>query len=85
MLMRHTEHGWHNASDLEREDMKKNGWIESSDAEYQEVIKKKLALTTKDDTIEPQEAPKAKLGRPSKLSILGGSNEHNSANFKSKP
>ena len=84
MLMRHTEHGWHNASDLEREDMKKNGWIESSDAEYQEVIaKKKLALTTKDDTIEPQEAPKAKLGRPSKLSNLGGSNGNSSANYKS--
>jgi len=83
MLMRHKDHGWHNASDLEKDDMKKNGWIESSDAEYQEVIKKKLALTNKSDTIEPQEAPKAKLGRPSKLSNLGGSNGNSSANYKS--
>lgn len=82
MLMRHNEHGWHNASDLEREDMKKNGWIESSDAEYQEVIAKKLALTIKSDTIAPQEAPKAKLGRPSKLSNLGGSNGNSSAGNK---
>ena len=83
MLMRHKEHGWHNASDLEKDDMKKNGWIESINSEYQEVIAmKKLALTPKSDIIEPQEAPKAKLGRPSKLS-LGGSNGNSTNRYQS--
>ena len=83
MLMRHAEHGWHNASDLEKDDMKKNGWIESSDAEYQEVIKKKLALTAKSDTIAPQAVAIPTLGRPSKISKLGGLNGNSSASFKS--
>lgn len=79
MLMRHPDNGWHNASGLEVEDMKKNGWIESSDEEYQKVITAKKSPQNKEaDIIEPQDAPaKGKPGRKSK-NLMGGIYNDNS-------
>ena len=73
MLMRHDEHGWHNANGIEIEEMKKNGWIESSYAEYQKVVDAKKSPKQKEAVIiEPQDAPaKGKPGRKPKL-YLGG-------------
>ncbi len=44
MLMRHDLNGWHEATGAEVEDMKKNGWRESSYKEHSEEILKKLEL-----------------------------------------
>lgn len=84
-LMQHENHGLHYAiSDQEQEEMVKIGWFAISEHPAIEKERKmKLALTPKDVIIEPQEAPKAKLGRPSKLSNLGGSNEYSSERNKS--
>jgi len=41
MLMKHDNGGWHDASGAEVEDMKKNGWVESSYNEYAAVVAKK--------------------------------------------
>lgn len=48
MLMRHPNHGWHDASGADVEVMKKNGWIESSYEEHAKVVAAKHA--TKDST-----------------------------------
>lgn len=73
MLMRHDEHGWHQATGLEVEDMKKNGWIETSDAERKKIIDaKKSPQKVEADIIEPQDAPaKGKPGRKPK-NLMGG-------------
>ena len=83
-LMQHLGHGLHYAvSQQEQEEMEKIGWFAISEHPAIEKERKmKLALTSKDVIIEPQEAPKAKLGRPSKLS-LGGSNGNSSEYNKS--
>ena len=84
-LMQSLKHGLHYAvSKQEQEEMEKIGWFAIDEHPAIEKARKmKLALTQKPDTIEPQEAPKAKLGRPSKLSILGGSNGNGTNNSKS--
>lgn len=72
MLMRHEVNGWHNASGLEVEEMKKNGWIEVTEAEHLAIIAAKRKA--KDEPlkevsviIEPQqEAVKGKPGRKPK-------------------
>lgn len=70
MLMQHPEHGWHNASDLEKDEMKKNGWLESSEEERQKLIAAKVG---KGVIIATQDAPtRGKPGRKPKL-FLGGS------------
>lgn len=62
MLMRHPDHGWHNASGLEFEEMKKNGWIESSYEEHAKFVAAKRAAK---ETSETPEAPQVKLkGKP---------------------
>lgn len=60
MLMRHPNHGWHNASSGEVETMKKNGWIESSEEERAIIIAEKLQPETLQIPI------KGKPGRPPK-------------------
>jgi len=84
-LMQHLGHGLHYAaSPQEQEEMEKIGWFAISEHPAIEKERKmKLALTPKDVIIEPQEAHKAKLGRPSKLSNLGGSNGNSSNSYKS--
>jgi hypothetical protein len=83
--MQHKDHGLHYAvSPQDQEEMEKIGWIAISEHPAIEKERKmKLALTQKGDIIETQEAPKAKLGRPSKLSNLGGSNGNSSNSNKS--
>lgn len=73
MLMRHDVNGWHNASGPEIEDMKKNGWIESSYEEYKKVIDAKKAPKHEEPVIiEAQDATvKGKPGRKPKLSLGG--------------
>ena len=64
MLMRHPDNGWHNASSLEVEEMKKNGWIESSNEEYQKVIAaKKMPKKVDNITVVPDSYIKGKPGR----------------------
>lgn len=79
MLMKHEKHGWHNALGIEVEDMKKNGWEESSYDELKAIIAAKTAQkVNEDDTIEVQDAPaKGKPGRKPKI-YLGGINGDNS-------
>lgn len=48
MLMRHPMQGWHNADTSEIEEMKKNGWLESSPEEHARFVAAKHA--TKDST-----------------------------------
>lgn len=81
MLMRHPDNGWHNASGIEVEEMKKNGWIESSYEEYQKVIDAKKSPQLKEAVIiEPQDAPaKGKPGRKSK-NLMGGIYDEYSSN-----
>lgn len=69
MLMKHSEHGWQNASSLEAEEMKKNGWAESSYEELANVIAAKNAPKIEEAAIiEPQqEAVKRKPGRKPKI------------------
>ncbi len=43
MLMRHEEHGWHDATDREVAELKKIGWVTVSDAERKAIIDKKRA------------------------------------------
>jgi len=83
--MQHLGHGLHYASTKQEQDeMEKIGWVAISEHPAIEKERKmKLALTSKGVIIEPQEAPKAKLGRPSKLSNLGGSNGNSSEYNKS--
>lgn len=73
MLMRHIEHGWHNATSLEAEDMKANGWVETTEAERNKIIKAKNAPKVQETVIiTPQDTPaKGKPGRKTKL-YLGG-------------
>lgn len=73
MLMRHNEHGYHNASGLEVEDMKKNGWIEFSEAERKQLIDdKKSPIKAESVIITAQDTPaKGKPGRKPKLSLGG--------------
>lgn len=44
MLMRHENHGWHNAVGSEIEEMKKNGWIESSYEEHAKFVAAKYTV-----------------------------------------
>jgi hypothetical protein len=60
MLMRHKSHGWHNANGAEVEEMKKNGWVESSVKEQLEVIAAKFK------PVEEVEVIKPRIGRPRK-------------------
>lgn len=85
-LMQNPEHGLHYAvNPQEQEEMEKIGWVAIDEHPGIEKARKmKLAPTNNNDTIAPQEAPKAKLGRPSKLSNLGGSNGNSSTDYKSK-
>lgn len=73
MLMRHDQHGWHNASANEFETMKKNGWRESSLEEHAAEVAKKLKVsdnpTQSTDVIEgniakPSGEPVKRRGRP---------------------
>ena len=86
-LMQNLKHGLHYATTpQEQEEMEKIGWFAIDEHPAIEKARKmKLALTSKYDIIEPQEPVKAKLGRPSKLSNLGGSNGNSSTSYKSKP
>ena len=83
-LMQHLGHGLHYATNKqEQEEMEKIGWFAIDEHPAIEKARKmKLALTPKSGIIEPQEAPKAKLGRPSKLT-LGGSNGNSSNRYQS--
>jgi hypothetical protein len=73
MLMRHNEHGWHNATGLESEDMKKNGWVEVSEEERRKIIDAKNSPQNVETVIiEPQDVPaKGKPGRKPK-NLMGG-------------
>lgn len=67
MLMRHNGHGWHNASGLEVEELKKLGWIESSYEEHQKVVEaKKNPQKAESAIIEAQVIAKGKPGRKPK-------------------
>lgn len=77
MLMRHDQHGWHNAGGIEVEEMKKNGWIESSYEELQKVIDAKKKPQN-DVIITAQDAPeRGKPGRKPK-NLMGGIYNDNS-------
>ena len=70
--MNHPENGWHNASTLEIDEMKKNGWVESSEEERQKIILNKGCSEpkpTEDGIIEVQNIPenKPKRGRQKKV------------------
>ena len=71
--MRHNEHGYHNASGLEFEDMKKNGWIEFSEEDRKKLIDaKKNPNKIEYVIITAQDTPaKGKPGRKPKLSLGG--------------
>lgn len=45
MLMFHKECGWHNATSIEAEEMKKNGWVESSLEEHAKIVANKHKKT----------------------------------------
>ena len=61
--MNHPENGWHNATELESQEMKKTGWIESSEEERQKIIAAKSGKTQSAPE-ETEEEHKAKPGRP---------------------
>lgn len=71
--MQHPDHGWHNATSLEVEDMKKNGWIERSEEFRQKIIDSKKSPKKQENVIiTPQDAPeKGKPGRKRK-NLMGG-------------
>mgnify|MGYP001583423616 CR=1 FL=1 len=68
MLMRHPMQGWHNAMSSEVEEMKKNGWLESSYEERAKIVAAKYApqseTTETPETL--QEKPNGKPGRKPK-------------------
>lgn len=71
--MQHDDHGWHNATSLEAEEMKKNGWVERSEEYRQKIIDaKKQPKKVEAVIIDAQDVPaKGKPGRKPKL-YLGG-------------
>jgi len=74
MLMRHDLNGWHDAAGADIEEMKKNGWRESSYEEHAAAVAKKLqkkdnAPQSKDElegnpALPSGEAPVKRRGRP---------------------
>jgi len=74
MLMRFGNgQGWHNATQSEIEEMKKNGWEESSEEERTKFIAaKNQPIVEKSVTIEPQREAKGKPGRKPKNKVAGG-------------
>jgi len=63
MLMKHENGGWHDASGHEVEEMKKNGWIESSYKEYAAVVAKKTQKP--DNTPQSQDEVEGNKAQPS--------------------
>lgn len=70
MRMKHAEHGYHNASGSEIEELKKSGWVEVTEDDWKKIIankNKKEPENIESVIIEPQqEAVKGKPGRKPK-------------------
>ena len=68
-FMSHPEHGYHQATEAEVEEMVKNGWkldVHPYDKSREAISQPPLAIEENNATIQAQSEPKRSVGRPRK-------------------